>query len=70
MIFNSFKLKLDLIGKRCIDNNMSMDVACKEIGISKSTLSRVEKQKMPDIETFGKICAWLNTKPNDYFNIN
>jgi transcriptional regulator with XRE-family HTH domain len=31
----------------------------KEIGISPATLSRVEGGKLPDIETFRKICQWM-----------
>jgi transcriptional regulator with XRE-family HTH domain len=31
----------------------------KEIGISPATLSRVEGGKLPDIETFTKICQWM-----------
>ncbi|MFT4801289.1 MAG: transcriptional regulator with XRE-family HTH domain [Flavobacteriaceae bacterium] len=32
----------------------------KEIGdISSATLSRIEKGKLPDVETFIKICKWL-----------
>jgi transcriptional regulator with XRE-family HTH domain len=34
-----------------------------EIGISAATLSRVERGKMPDLETFGKICKWLRVDP-------
>lgn len=69
MEYKADKLKKDLISKRCIDNNMSMDEAAKEIGISKATLSRLEKMKLPDVETLGKVCTWLETKPNDYFII-
>jgi DNA-binding Xre family transcriptional regulator len=65
--FNSYELKKDLITKRQIDNNWSMDEACKQIGISKATLSRLEKGKLPDIETFMKVCKWLNALPNKYF---
>jgi transcriptional regulator with XRE-family HTH domain len=37
----------------------------KEIGeISPSTLSRVEQGKMPDLETFLKLCEWLEISPN------
>jgi transcriptional regulator with XRE-family HTH domain len=32
----------------------------KEIGISHGTLSRVERGYMPDLETFSKICKWLD----------
>ncbi len=65
-MFKKEELRKDLITKRCIDNNMTMDEACKEIGISKATLSRLEKSKIPDIETLGKICFWLKTEPNKY----
>jgi len=31
----------------------------KEIGISSATLSRIENGKLPDLETFSKLCQWL-----------
>ena len=37
--------------------------AAKEIGISAATLSRVERGHLPDLETFGKICRWLQADP-------
>lgn len=43
--------------------------AAKEIGISPATLSRVENVKIPDLETFGKICAWLGDDPAVYLGI-
>lgn len=61
------ELKKDLITKRQIDNNMSMDEACKEIGISKATLSRLEKGRLPDMETFAKVVGWLGKPVNNYF---
>ena len=30
-----------------------------EIGISAATLSRIEAGKQPDLETFSKLCKWL-----------
>lgn len=30
-----------------------------EIGISPATLSRIENGKLPDLETFPKLCRWL-----------
>src|SRR5688500_11878450 len=42
----------------------------KEIGeISASTLSRIELGKLPDVDSFLKICNWLNVTP-EYFSIN
>lgn len=69
MEYKAQELKKDLITKRCIENDMTMDEACKQIGISKATLSRLEKSKLPDVETLGKVCAWLGTEPNKYFVI-
>lgn len=34
-----------------------------EIGISYATLSRVENGKLPDLQTFSKICTWLELDP-------
>lgn len=31
----------------------------KEVEISPSTLSRIENGHIPDLETFGKLCKWL-----------
>ncbi len=36
-------------------------------GISSATLSRLEQGKVPDVETFIKICKWLEV-PTDYFS--
>ena len=37
-----------------------------EIGeISASTLSRIEKGKMPDLDTFLRLCDWLDIQPNE-----
>lgn len=44
------------------------DVA-KEIGISHSTLSRVERGFLPDLVTFGKICKWLNVDPGEILGV-
>lgn len=40
-----------------------------EIGVSPATLSRVERGKMPDLETFGKICKWLRVDPASVLGI-
>jgi transcriptional regulator with XRE-family HTH domain len=40
--------------------------AAMEIGISAPTLLRVESGRMPDIDTFGKICRWLRMDPGDF----
>lgn len=40
-----------------------------EIEVSAATLSRVERGHLPDIETFRKICAWLEIDPNEFLGI-
>ena len=34
-----------------------------EIGTSAPTLSRIESGKMPDLQTFGKLCRWMELDP-------
>lgn len=43
--------------------------AAIEIGVSSATLSRVENKKVPDLETFGKICKWLGDDPSIYLGL-
>jgi len=38
----------------------------KEMGIGPATLMRVENGRVPDIETFGKICRWLQIDPGSF----
>ncbi len=40
--------------------------AAAEIGISPATLSRIEKGHIPDIETFEKLCIWLDVEPSEF----
>ncbi|HYG40564.1 MAG TPA: helix-turn-helix transcriptional regulator [Cytophagales bacterium] len=42
--------------------------AAVEIDVSAATLSRVEQGKLPDVETFIRICKWLEV-PTDTFII-
>ena len=39
-------------------------VAAEIEGVSPSTLSRVENGKTPDMDTFLKLCDWLEIAPN------
>jgi transcriptional regulator with XRE-family HTH domain len=38
-------------------------------GVSAATLSRIEQGKLPDVDTFIKICQWMET-PTDTFIVN
>lgn len=42
----------------------------KEVGVSPATLSRVENGKVPDLDTFSKICAWLGDDPAVFLGLN
>ena len=68
MEYKADELKKDLIEKRCYDLNITMDDASKVIGISKATLSRLEKSRKPDMITFVKVCKWLGKHPSNYFS--
>lgn len=49
------------IGRKIVERRGEIGVraAAKEIGISPATLSRVENGKLPDLNTFKRICDWL-----------
>jgi transcriptional regulator with XRE-family HTH domain len=68
-LFDINKLALHLFDKRRIFKNLSLRDAANQIGVSYATLSRVENKKIPDIETFAKICVWLDKPVQDYFRI-
>lgn len=38
----------------------------KEIGISPATLSRIEQEKLPDFDTFTRLCNWLGVPPGTF----
>lgn len=69
MIFDIEKLRKDLITKRVIEGKLSLRQCAEQSGISPATLSRIENSKLPDVETFAKICYWLGTDARTYFNI-
>jgi len=43
--------------------NKGLRQVAAEMDISAATLSRVEAGKQPDLESFRKICAWLDVDP-------
>lgn len=61
------KLSQMIISKR---GSINLRDAANEIGgISASTLSRIEQGNLPDIDTFFRLCNWLNV-PTDFFSKN
>lgn len=47
---------------------LGLRVLANDIGISASTLSRIEQGKLPDIDTYIKLCDWLEV-PTEYFTV-
>lgn len=43
--------------------------AAMDVGVSAATLSRVENGHMPDLETFAKICRWLDRDPREFLGL-
>jgi transcriptional regulator with XRE-family HTH domain len=41
-----------------------------EIRISAPTLMRIESGRVPDLETFGKVCKWLGIDPGDFLGFD
>ncbi|HEX4050648.1 MAG TPA: helix-turn-helix transcriptional regulator [Steroidobacteraceae bacterium] len=49
--------------------NKTLREAATSIGISPATLMRVETGRIPDVETYGKLCTWLGVDPGRYLGI-
>lgn len=61
------RITLENIGREVIDKraNTGIRAMAAEIGISPSTLSRIENGHLPDLDTFRKVCEWLGANPGD-----
>lgn len=61
---NTFKLAAYLREKR---GERGLREIAKEIGeVSASTLSRIEQGKIPDLDTYIRICRWMQVTPNEF----
>ena len=49
--------------------NRGLRETAREIGTSAPTLSRLESGKMPDLQTFSKLCRWLEVDPGEILNV-
>lgn len=49
--------------------NMGVRAAAKEIGISPSTLSRIENGHVPDMGTLEKVCRWLGEETSKFTGV-
>lgn len=61
------RLTLQALGLKIIEKRGDRGVreVARDIGTSPATLSRVERGHIPDLETFGKICRWLDVDPGE-----
>jgi transcriptional regulator with XRE-family HTH domain len=59
------RVSLQNLGRRLVEERAARGIreTAKEIGVSPATLSRVERGYLPDLETFTKICKWLQLDP-------
>ena len=67
MTFDQKKFRFDLINKRIVELDITMQIASEQIGIAKLLYSKIERGKEPDIKTFGLICGWIGKGVNSYF---
>lgn len=49
--------------------NMGVRAAAKEIGISPTTLTRIEKGHVPDVGTLKKVCAWIGEETSEFTGV-
>ena len=63
-LLNTEKLASMIKSKR---EDRGLRAVAQEIGgVSASTLSRIEQGNVPDVETFLKICSWLDTSTDEF----
>src|SRR5215472_386825 len=64
-------IRIDRLAQRIQERRAGKGIreAASEVGVSPATLSRVENGKIPDLETFSKICKWLGEDPAMYLGI-
>jgi transcriptional regulator with XRE-family HTH domain len=62
------KRTLESLGKLVRDKRgeRKLRETAQEVGIGPATLMRVESGRTPDIDTFGKICQWLQIDPGSF----
>lgn len=65
--FDADKFAKDLIMKRRVDNRFEMRQVAGEAGVSAATIHRAETKETLSLESFTKICSWLQIEPGSYF---
>lgn len=64
-------MKLDELGGLVQQERGSMGIraAAKEIGISPTTLTKIEHGHLPDMKTLNKVCEWIGEYPEKFTGI-
>lgn len=65
------QLNLKDLGRLLIEKRGSTGVraTANEIGVSSATLSRIENGHMPDLETFRRVCSWLDISSDEILGL-
>ena len=83
MKFDNKKFSKDVVKMRCVSSKevkvqtingpiklmvpSGLRGAARKANVSAPTISRIERGGMPDMETFAKLCGWMNENPTKYF---
>jgi transcriptional regulator with XRE-family HTH domain len=64
-------LSIDDFGRLIVAKRGSRGVraVAADVGVSPATLSRVENGNLPDLETFAKLCTWLDRDPAEFLGV-
>lgn len=49
--------------------SMGIRAAAREIGISPTTLTKIEHGHIPDMKTLNKVCTWIGKDPEKFAGI-
>lgn len=66
-LLNSQKLS-DSIFNRIWNDDLTFRAAADQSGVPSGTLYRVYKGKEPSIETYFKLCVWLEVSADNFLN--
>ena len=65
--YSGEKMAKELKTKRIIELDIDIRDAAKKIGISPATLSRLENENTPDVNSLAMVCDWLDLDMEYFF---